>query len=152
MTRLPPPEPTVRACVVVPAHNEAALIGDCLRALADQRRRRSGRLRGDPRPRRLHRPDPRARPPDRRRTPLPATPPRRRPRRGAGAARKLGMDLASSRLLSLGRPTGLIASTDADSTVAPDWLRVQLDAVAAGAHAIGGRVELFPADAAALDP
>ena len=152
MTRLPPPDPALHACVVVPAHDEAALIVDCLRALAAQRHvdpaayevilvldactdttpELARQAAADLSSLRLHLVD--------------------GPAAGAGAARKLGMDLASSRLLSLGRATGLIASTDADSTVAPDWLRVQLDAVAAGAHAIGGRVELFPADAAALDP
>ena len=38
------------------------------------------------------------------------------------------MDLAAERL----PPDGLIATTDADSEPAPDWLRAQLDAVAAG--------------------
>ena len=37
---------------------------------------------------------------------------------------------------------GLIATTDADSEPAPDWLRAQLDAVDAGALAIGGRIEI----------
>jgi hypothetical protein len=48
------------------------------------------------------------------------------------------MDLAAERL----PPDGLIATTDADSEPAPDWLRRQLDAVATGARAIGGRIEL----------
>ena len=48
------------------------------------------------------------------------------------------MDLAAERL----PPDGLIATTDADSEPAPDWLRAQLDAVANGARAIGGRIEL----------
>ena len=48
------------------------------------------------------------------------------------------MDLAAERL----PPDGLIATTDADSEPDPDWLRAQLDAVAAGARAIGGRVEV----------
>ena len=56
---------------------------------------------------------------------------------GVGHARRQGMDLAAERL----PPDGLIATTDADSEPAPDWLRAQLDAVAAGARAIGGRVE-----------
>ena len=57
---------------------------------------------------------------------------------GVGHARRQGMDLAAERL----PPDGLIATTDADSEPAPDWLRAQLDAVAAGARAIGGRIEL----------
>jgi glycosyltransferase involved in cell wall biosynthesis len=152
MTPLPPPDGALRACVVVPAHDEAALIANCLRALADQAAVQPAAYEvilvldacTDQTPQvarqtaaehpslRLHLVD--------------------GPGRGAGAARKLGMDLASSRLLSLGRLNGLIASTDADSTVAADWLDVQLRAVSAGAQAIGGRVELFPTDAAALDP
>jgi hypothetical protein len=61
---------------------------------------------------------------------------------GVGVARKLGMDLAAGTLLASGRGHGLIASTDADTVVAPDWLRTQLDLVAAGADAIGGAIDL----------
>jgi glycosyltransferase involved in cell wall biosynthesis len=57
---------------------------------------------------------------------------------GVGHARRAGMDLA----LTLLEPDGLIATTDADSQSAPDWLRRQLEAVERGARAIGGRVEL----------
>jgi hypothetical protein len=52
------------------------------------------------------------------------------------------MDLAARSLLAAGRDRGLIASTDADTVVAPDWLRTQLDLVAAGVDAIGGAVDL----------
>ena len=62
--------------------------------------------------------------------------------RGVGRARRLGMDVACERLLAVGRSDGLIASTDADSTVAADWLAAQLALRDAGAAAIGGRVEL----------
>ncbi len=48
------------------------------------------------------------------------------------------MDLAAERL----PPDGLIATTDADSTPAPDWLATQLAAVAQGAQAIGGRIDV----------
>ena len=41
-------------------------------------------------------------------------------------------------------------SPDADSVVAPDWIARQLEAIAAGAEAIGGEVHLDPAEAAAL--
>ena len=69
---------------------------------------------------------------------------------GVGHARRQGMDLAAERL----PPDGLIATTDADSEPAPDWLRAQLDAVAQGARAIGGRIELGAHDLppAALAP
>ena len=53
-------------------------------------------------------------------------------RRASARARGSGMDLAAS-AARVGRPDGLIARTDADSEPAPDWLRAQLDAVAAGA-------------------
>lgn len=71
-------------------------------------------------------------------------------RSGAGGARHTGMEIACQRLLAVGRPRGLIASTDADSVVAPDWLAVQLSLVDAGARAIGGELELDPAEAARL--
>ncbi len=152
MTSLRPPAPALRACVVVPARDEAELIVACLEALAGQTgidpsayevilvldrctdaTAELARGAGAERPElRLHVCD--------------------GPGQGVGAARKLGMDLACARLLGLGRTDGVIASTDADSTVAPDWLGIQVDAVAGGARAIGGRIELFPADAAALDP
>ena len=57
---------------------------------------------------------------------------------GVGAARRAGMDHA----LKLLDADGLIATTDADSEPAPDWLRRQLEAVERGALAIGGRVEV----------
>jgi hypothetical protein len=56
------------------------------------------------------------------------------------------MDLAAGRLPH----DGLIATTDADSTPAPDWLATQLQAVAAGARAIGGRIDIDDAPEAAL--
>ena len=58
------------------------------------------------------------------------------------------MDAAAARLA----PDGLIACTDADSTVAPDWVAAQLAAAAAGARAIGGRIEIAPAEMAQLPP
>ncbi len=66
------------------------------------------------------------------------------PGRGAGPARAIGMDLACSRLEAVGRVDGLIATTDADSVVAYDWLARQLEAIEAGAKAIGGEVVLDP--------
>ncbi len=60
------------------------------------------------------------------------------------------MDLACARLHAVERPHGLVASTDADSVVAPDWLATQLAAAAGGARAIGGRIELCPRELALL--
>jgi glycosyltransferase involved in cell wall biosynthesis len=125
----------VKACVVVPARDEEELIGACIAALAaqtgvaradyevvvvldrctDATEQRAREAAGDMTLHVVH-----------------ATAP------GVGHARRQGMDLAAERL----PPDGLIATTDADSEPAPDWLRAQLDAVAAGARAIGGRIEL----------
>jgi glucosyl-3-phosphoglycerate synthase len=74
----------------------------------------------------------------------------RGPGAGAGAARRLGMDAAAGRLLRAGRPGGLIACTDADSRVRPDWLARQLAHLEAGARVVAGLVELDRADSAGL--
>lgn len=74
------------------------------------------------------------------------------PGRGAGAARRAGMDLAAERLLAQGRLDGLVACTDADSRPAPDWLARQLAHLDAGAHAVGGLIELDPDESRRLAP
>ncbi len=74
------------------------------------------------------------------------------PAAGVGAARRHGMDRACARLLAAGNPDGLIATTDADTVVAPDWLAEQLALVAAGAAAIGGEIVLSADDAGRLAP
>ncbi len=125
----------MRAVVVIPAHNEEASVGACLRALAAQEGiapddvavilvcnactdRTEAVARDASAGLRL--------------TVL------RGPGGGPGPARRLGMDLAASWLA----PDGLIACTDADTIVAADWLARQLDAVAAGADAVGGFIDL----------
>lgn len=55
-----------------------------------------------------------------------------------GAARRLAMDFACRRLLACGRPGGIIASTDGDVEVAPDWLFQTLREFERGADAVGG--------------
>lgn len=57
-----------------------------------------------------------------------------------GAARRLLMDGAARRLCAVGRPRGIVASTDADSRVAPDWLAATAVEIAAGADVVGGRL------------
>jgi glucosyl-3-phosphoglycerate synthase len=71
------------------------------------------------------------------------------PGAGSGPARKLGMDAAAERLRSRGRPHGLIATTDADTEPAPDWLERQLEHLQRGAAVIAGAIELAT-DAAEL--
>jgi len=129
----------LRAIIAIPARDEEALIGRCLRAIAAQRgvardaysvvlvldgctdatRERALQAAGDLR---LH---------------VVESPPL-----GVGAARRLGMDIACERLLAAGAPDGLVVTTDADSEVEPGWLAALLQAAAGGAQAIGGEVEV----------
>jgi glucosyl-3-phosphoglycerate synthase len=143
------PSPELLAVVVVPARDEEERIGRCLRALGSQDGLRHDQYEvilvlDDCR-------DGTARMAARHVGSL-TVHAVEGPALGVGAARALGMELAGSRLLSVRRPAGLIASTDADSWVAGDWLRRQLDAVADGAQAIGGQVILDPEEAGLLDP
>jgi len=69
---------------------------------------------------------------------------------GTGPARRLGMDAACRRLHELGRPQGLIASTDADTRPSSDWLARQLEHRDRGAAVIAGRIELDPDESEAL--
>jgi glucosyl-3-phosphoglycerate synthase len=139
---LPPPNPALRICVVVPARNEEELIGSCLRALAEQDRVSCEEYEillvldhcTD---------DTEARARD-----VAASYPALRihfldgPGKGSGHARRVGMEVACDRLYAVRRPHALISSTDADSVVAPDWISAQLAAADRGARAIGGRIRL----------
>jgi glucosyl-3-phosphoglycerate synthase len=68
------------------------------------------------------------------------------PGAGSGPARRLGMDAAAARLEALGCGDGLIATTDADSSPAEDWLARQLAHLARGASVVAGLIELDPKD------
>ena len=57
-----------------------------------------------------------------------------------GHARRLLMDEAYRRLTVVGRPRGVIASTDGDTVVAPTWIAATLDEIARGADVVGGRI------------
>ncbi|MGI8903659.1 MAG: glucosyl-3-phosphoglycerate synthase [Solirubrobacteraceae bacterium] len=146
------PDPRLRAIVVVPARDEQQRIGDCLRALAGQTELAAAAFevvlvldhcRDATRGEAMR---------------AAASLPRlslivlESDLAGGANARRLGMDFGCERLLAAGRPDGLIASTDADSRVAPDWLAIQLALAEEGARAIGGRIELDPDEAAALPP
>jgi hypothetical protein len=50
------------------------------------------------------------------------------------------MDEACARLEQVGRPAGIIASTDADTRVASTWLAAIQAEILAGADAVGGRI------------
>jgi glycosyltransferase involved in cell wall biosynthesis len=140
---LPDPVSTLRAVVVIPARDEAERISACLLALASQQGAAHEDyelivvLDGC-----------RDQTAQRVREVALAVPSLRlhtlqtRDSAGVGRARRRGMDVACERLLRIGHPGGLIASTDADSVVAGDWLRAQLKLARAGAQAIGGLVEL----------
>ena len=67
-----------------------------------------------------------------------------------GTARRLLMDEACRRLISLGRPRGVIASTDGDTRVGPGWLAATWDEVARGADAVGGDIRTDRAGRASL--
>lgn len=60
----------------------------------------------------------------------------------AGHARRLAMEAAAE----LAGPDGVLLTTDADGMVDPDWLAANLTAIAAGADAVAGWVELHPID------
>jgi glucosyl-3-phosphoglycerate synthase len=148
---LPEPDPELCAVTVVPARDEAERIEACLLALAGQRGVRraayevivvlDGCREGTAeRVREVAVREPSLR---MHTVELPVG-------EGVGRARRRGMDLACGRLLSLGRLGGLIASTDADSVVAADWLSCQLELARCGARAIGGHVELDREESDAL--
>ena len=57
-----------------------------------------------------------------------------------GWVRKLLMDEAYRRLISIGRSSGIIASTDGDTRVASTWIAATLAEIKNGADAVGGRI------------
>lgn len=69
-----------------------------------------------------------------------------------GQVRRILMDEACRRLMTLGRRRGVIASTDGDTQVAPTWIAANLYEIACGADAVGGRILTERAGRLALDP
>jgi Glycosyl transferase family 2 len=57
-----------------------------------------------------------------------------------GYVRKLLMDEAYDRLMSLGRRRGIIASTDGDTQVATTWIAATIQEINSGVDAVGGRI------------
>ena len=156
-----PPALACRACVVVPARDEAQSIAQTLAALAEQRdsdgrplapdtyevillanncrdetvatARRFAMQRDWPA---LHVAEVTL-PPD---------------RAHVGMARRMAMDEAARRLASVGQSRGLVATTDADTVVAPTWLAAMLHEVERGAEAVGGRILVTDAELEAMAP
>ncbi len=75
-----------------------------------------------------------------------------KPHAHVGAARRLVMDEACRRLESLRKPRGVIAATDGDTRVRPNWVAANLAEMANGADAVGGRILAGPEQVAALAP
>jgi hypothetical protein len=68
-----------------------------------------------------------------------------------GYVRQLLMDEAYARLTKLGRKRGMIASTDGDTCVAPNWIAAMLKEIDRGADAVSGRLLTDPCERALLD-
>lgn len=62
-----------------------------------------------------------------------------------GTARKMLMDEAAARFIAAGVPHGIVATTDADTLVAPDWVERTIDEMRT-VDAVAGFVEVHPAD------
>ncbi len=69
-----------------------------------------------------------------------------------GTARGMLMDEASKRFLQAGKPRGVIASTDGDTVVAPDWLYQTLQAIDNGCDAVGGAIAFAKHEREKLKP
>jgi glycosyltransferase involved in cell wall biosynthesis len=66
-----------------------------------------------------------------------------------GMARKLVMDLATSRFIAAGKNRGLVATTDADTVVEPDWIaNILLESKCV--DAVAGHVTIAESDLATL--
>ena len=68
-----------------------------------------------------------------------------------GYVRRLLMDTAAERLCLRPKSFSVIASTDADTEVASDWLAQNIAEIKRGADAVGGRISLHPTDLRKLD-
>ena len=62
----------------------------------------------------------------------------------AGWARRLAMDLAAGLLLERGEPDAVILTTDADCAPLPGWLDASLAGLEAGADIVAGAIEPVP--------
>ena len=147
--QLPPPHPALRACVIVPAKDEALTLPATLAALAAQTTLVGQQL-----------------PPGAfevlvlannctdRTAAVVRQAARRHPglvlhvaevqlpsaEAHVGRARRLLLDAAAARLEATAGPAGALLSTDADTLACSTWLAATLHELAAGAAAVGGRI------------
>ncbi|MBD5633662.1 MAG: glycosyltransferase [Candidatus Eremiobacteraeota bacterium] len=156
---LPPLGERVRTIVIVPARDEADRIGAALRALAMQRT-----LSGEPLDARSYETivfantctDATARIVRDFANGVAATHPVHvveadlEPGAHVGTARRILMDAAAERFRRAGRASGWIASTDADTVVASDWIAAMRAEALAGADAVMGFVDISRSDRSAL--
>ncbi len=133
------PEPIAAIGVVIPAYNEADLIAGCLASIREAAARiatplhvvvvddgsedatvaiAQAELEG-----------------------LPGTIARGRGK-NVGAARSLGIETVFARYAGLPHSRIWLATTDADSSVPPDWLAYQLECANAGADALAGLIDI----------
>ncbi len=69
-----------------------------------------------------------------------------------GFARRLAMDEAHRRFAAIRHPWGVIATTDADTVVAPTWLAATLREVERGADVVSGRILMNDYERQAMTP
>ncbi len=146
---VPPPHPHLRLSVVIPAKDEAENLPLALDALRTQQQ-----LTGEPMPDPWYEvllllnncTDTSAVVAERYRARYPAFPLRvavvQLPpeRANVGTARRMLMDVAQTRLRQTGQPTGIIASTDADTVVDTRWMAHILSEINEGCDMVGGRI------------
>ncbi|MBV8485735.1 MAG: glycosyltransferase [Verrucomicrobia bacterium] len=158
LLRLPPPDPRLRVCIVVPARNEETVLPSLIAALAGQVgldgaafnpemleiiillnncSDRSATVLRDlrfPCPLKLHTAEITLGPHE----------------AHVGRARQILFDTAYSRLRSIGRADGLILTTDADTRPEPDWVAQICAEFAKNVSGVGGRILLEAEERATL--
>ena len=149
-----PPVPGLRMSIAIPACNEAADLPECLRALGQQTRCRPDQYEvvlllnqcsddSAAVARAVARQQPHLAVQI-----LQADLPSHL--RHVGGARRLAMDIACGRLDAAGCEGSVLATTDADTIVAPDWVAATLQEFAAGADLVAG--DIMPDPGAMLPP
>lgn len=68
-----------------------------------------------------------------------------------GRARQTVMNAAFARLKNLNNQRAIIATTDGDTRVAPDWIAATITEINLGADAVSGRIMIDPQELAGLD-